>query len=139
MKYIIEGDSKVLENVLREQRIRIGRGTIKVSPASGLVPEEDVRKTFEEQRREIGFLKEERDRLMSRISELETNIAEKETKTTELETENGKVETKKVETEISDSKVLASADDKYIKVDDDKSVSEDDGKKPAKSKKELKE
>ena len=35
MKYILEGDEKELGRVLREQRIRIVRGLIKITPISG--------------------------------------------------------------------------------------------------------
>ena len=41
MKYILEGDEKELGRVLREQRIRIGRGLIKITPISGTLVHED--------------------------------------------------------------------------------------------------
>lgn len=46
LMYLINGDKKALESVIKEQRIRIGRGLITITPASeaGLVTEEDVEK-----------------------------------------------------------------------------------------------
>ena len=54
MKYILEGDEKELGRVLREQRIRIGRGLIKVTPISGtLVHEDYALKAIEAQVKEL--------------------------------------------------------------------------------------
>ena len=49
MDYILRGNDKDVTNVLKEQRIRISRGVIKLIPISecGLVTEEDARKTLE--------------------------------------------------------------------------------------------
>lgn len=54
MKYILEGDEKELGRVLREQRIRIGRGLIKITPISGtLVHEDYALKAIEAQVKEL--------------------------------------------------------------------------------------
>ena len=49
MDYILRGNDKDVANVLKEQRIRIGRGVVSFTPISecGLVTEEDARKTLE--------------------------------------------------------------------------------------------
>ena len=46
--YLLNGEEKALKSVIKEQRIRIGRGLITITPVSeaGLVPEEDVKKTL---------------------------------------------------------------------------------------------
>ena len=57
MKYILEGDEKELGRVLREQRIRIGRGLIKITPISGtLVHEDYALKAIEAQQTNCLFL-----------------------------------------------------------------------------------
>ena len=83
MKYILEGDEKELGRVLREQRIRIGRGLIKITPISGtLVHEDYALKAIEAQVKEltetlaqkdgqIESLTSERDSLRARMTEME--------------------------------------------------------------------
>lgn len=46
--YILQGESKAIESLIKEQRIRIGRGLITITPASeaGIVSEEDVKKNI---------------------------------------------------------------------------------------------
>ena len=50
MKYVIEGED--LENVLRENQIRIKRGTLKVYPLDEDVPEDPVDDTKEVEEKE---------------------------------------------------------------------------------------
>lgn len=108
MKYILEGNPVVLENVIREQRIRIARGQVKVSPASDC---------SEEREEELKSVTEERDELKSEVERLKSKIAEME--------------------EASDTKELQE-DTKDVSVDDSKDVSleESDEKKPRKKTKE---
>jgi peptidoglycan hydrolase CwlO-like protein len=85
MKYILEGDEKELGRVLREQRIRIGRGLIKITPISGtLVHEDYALKAIEAQVKEltetlalkdgqIESLTSERDSLRARMTEMEAS------------------------------------------------------------------
>lgn len=51
MKYILEGNDKELERVIKESRVRMNRGLINITPISGcgLITEEDGRETLEEQ------------------------------------------------------------------------------------------
>lgn len=53
LMYLLNGDEKALESVIKEQRIRIGRGLITITPVSeaGLVPEEDVKRHSRASRR----------------------------------------------------------------------------------------
>ncbi len=50
MKYVIEGED--LDNVLRENQIRIKRGTLKVYPLDEEVPEDSVDDTKEVEEKE---------------------------------------------------------------------------------------
>lgn len=70
MDYILRGNDKDVANVLKEQRIRIGRGVVAFTPISecGLVTEEDAQKTLEDKLAE----KDEK------ISELTASITEKD-------------------------------------------------------------
>ena len=76
MDYILRGNDKDVANVLKEQRIRIGRGVVSFTPISecGLVTEEDARKTLE-------CMLTEKD---AKIGELTESITEKDKAIVEL-------------------------------------------------------
>lgn len=127
MKYIFEGNEKELDRVLREQRIRVGRGLIKITPISGaLVREDYALKTIEsktegliaslaEKDEIITSLTSERDTLKARVAELEAG----QTKSDDmLETDNTKVDMEdNKEVNIADSKNLPEDDSMFIDID----------------------
>ena len=135
MDYILRGNDKDVANVLKEQRIRIGRGVVSFTPISecGLVTEEDARKTLEcmlaEKDAKIGELTEsitdkaiveltdERDTMKARIAELEALVP----------SDNKNLP-------AADSKELPAGDIKEVTVVDDKTVSVEDEKKTGKGK-----
>lgn len=137
MDYILRGNDKDVANVLKEQRIRIGRGVVSFTPISecGLVTEEDAQKTLEcmliEKDAKIGELTEsitkkdkaiveltdERDTLKARIAELEALVPSGEKNLP-----------------ASDPKDLPAGDAKEVTIVDDKSVSVKDEKKTGKGK-----
>lgn len=109
--YLLNGEEKALKSVIKEQRIRIGRGLITITPVSeaGLVPEEDVKKTFESQQKEIDELSEKNKSLQDENEELITKIAE-------------------LETHVDDNKDVEDADSKEVEQIDTKEVSAEDEK-----------
>lgn len=127
MKYILEGNEKELGRVLREQRVRVGRGLIKITPISGtLVSQEYASKTIEsktegliaslaEKDEIITSLTSERDTLKARVAELEAG----QTKSDDmLETDNTKVDMEdNKEVNIADSKNLPEDDSMFIDID----------------------
>lgn len=136
-KYIIAGQERELARVLREQRVREGRGLISITPLSkaGLVTEEDARKTLDDKLAE----KDEK------ISELTASITEKEKAIVELTDERDTMKARIAELEAlipsdnknlpaADSKELPAGDAKEVTVVDDKTVSVEDEKKTGKGK-----
>ena len=126
--YLLDGDRKALESVIKEQRIRIGRGLITVTPVSeaGLIPEEDVKKTFESQQKVIDELSEknksyekEIDGLKARLAELDSHVDDTKDVPEEDNKNVGQTDTKKVSSE----------DDKAADVQDEKKVSASKSKK----------
>ena len=117
MKYILEGDEKELGRVLREQRIRIGRGLIKITPISGtLVHEDYALKAIEAQVKEltdgqIESLTSERDSLRARM--------------TEMEASGSMPETDEKEVDMKDSKTLNITDSNNLPEDDSMSIDMD--------------
>ena len=104
-KYIITGQDKELTRVLREQRIRVSRGLITITPISecGLITEEDVQKTLE-------CMLAEKD---AKIGELTESIAEKDKAIVELTDERDTMKARIAELEAlisSDNKNLPAAD-----------------------------
>ena len=136
-KYIVTGQDKELTRVLREQRIRVSRGVITITPISecGLITEEDAQKTLEcmlaekdakigelaesitEKDKSIVVLTDERDTMKARIAELEALIS----------SDNKNLP-------AADSKELPAGDTKEVIVEEDKAVSVGDNKKPGKGK-----
>lgn len=125
MKYILEGNPVALENVIREQRIRIERGQVKVSPASDFT--EEVEKVTEK----LKEVTSERDNLSEKAKRLESKVSELEKKVQELEASAAFM--KAVPAEVTDTKTLDEADSKEAS-EDSKAIAVDDEKKP-KSKK----
>lgn len=123
MKYILEGDEKELGHVLREQRIRIGRGLIRITPISGtLVHEDYALKVIEAQTKEltealaqkdgqIELLMSERDSLKARVTEMEASGSMPETDGKKADLEDNK------ELDITDSNNLPEDDSMSIDMD----------------------
>lgn len=76
--YLLNGEKKALESVIKEQRIRIGRGLISITPVSeaGLVSEEDVEKALESKQKVIDELSVENESQKKEIDELKAKLAE---------------------------------------------------------------
>lgn len=126
--YLLDGDKKALESVIKEQRIRIGRGLISITPASeaGLVSEEDVKKTFDSQQKVIDELSEKNKSYEKEIDELKARLAELDSHVDD--TKDVQEEDKK-EVEQTDTKEVSAEDDKKADVQDEKKVSASKAKK----------
>ena len=122
MDYILRGNDKDVTNVLKEQRIRISRGVIKLIPISecGLVTEEDARKTLE-------CMLTEKD---AKIGEFTESITEKDKIITELTTERDSMKARIAELEavITDNKDIPAGDSKELPVEVSKVMTETDNK-----------
>lgn len=125
---LLKGDKKVLECIIKEQRIRIGRGLITITPVSeaGLVPEEEVKETFESQQKIIDelsakneSLQKENDEMRARLAELDSHVDDAKDVPEEY--------TKDVEQ--ADAKEVPAEDDKEADVQDEKKVSASKKKK----------
>lgn len=121
MDYIFRGNDKDVSNVLKEQRIRIGRGVVSFTPISecGLITEEDARRTLEDKLAEkdekITTLITERDSLKNRVVELEALTEHKDIS-------------------AGDSKTLLAGDSKEVVTSDEKEVLPVDEKESGKNK-----
>lgn len=126
--YILQGESKAIESLIKEQRIRIGRGLITITPASeaGIVSEEDVKKTFDSQQKVIDELSEKNKSYEKEIDELKARLAELDSHVDDAkdvpEEDNKNVEQ-------ADTKEIAAEDDKEADVQDEKKVSASKKKK----------
>lgn len=126
--YLINGDKKALESVIKEQRIRIGRGLISITPVSeaGLVTEEDVEKALESKQKVIDGLSVENESYKKEIDELKARLAELDSHVDDTkdvpEEDNKKVEQ-------TDTKEVPAEDDKKADVQDEKKVSASKAKK----------
>lgn len=113
MKYILEGNDKELERVIKESRVRVNRGLISITPISecGLTKDHDV-----DMQEFVSSLKE-KDALISTLKEQCEGF-----KTRIVELENIKM--------INDSKVLGESDSKELTKSDTKelAISDDKGK-----------
>lgn len=136
-KYIITGQEKELARVLREQRIRVSRGLISITPLTeaGLVTEEDARKTLD-------CKLTEKDEEINKFIEI---IAEKDMIVVELTGERDTMKARIAELEAlqspddknlsdTDSKEMSTGDAKEVTVVDDKTLSLEDEKKTGKGK-----
>ena len=119
---LLKGDNKVLESVIKEQRIRIGRGLISITPVSeaGLVSEEDVKKTFESQQNIIDNLSAKNESLVKENEELKAKIAELET---HVDDSKDVEDADSKEVEQTDTKEVPAEDEKATVVQDEKKVS----------------
>lgn len=112
MDYVLRGNEKDVANVLKEQRIRIGRGVVSFTPLSecGLMTEEDVLRILEDRLAEKN----------NEISELTASITEKDKSITELTNECNAMKTRITEFEscIADTKELPADDSKEIIIDE---------------------
>lgn len=126
--YLLDGDKKALESVIKEQRIRIGRGLISITPVSeaGLVSEEDVKKTFESQQKVIDELSEKNESLLKENEELKAKIAEDET---HVDDNKDVEDADSKEVEQTDTKEVPAEDEKATVVQDEKKVSTSKSKK----------
>lgn len=122
LMYLINGDKKALESVIKEQRIRIGRGLITITPVSeaGLVTEEDVEKALESKQKVIDelsakneSLQKENDEMKARLAELDSHVDDAK----DVPEEDNK------NVEQADTKEIAAEDDKEADVQDEKKVS----------------
>lgn len=126
--YLLNGEDKALKSVIKEQRIRIGRGLISITPVSeaGLVPEEDVKKTFESQQKVIDELSEKNESLVKENEELKAKIAELET---HVDDNKDVEDADSKEVEQTDTKEVPAEDEKAAVVQDEKKVSASKAKK----------
>lgn len=140
MKYILDGNEKDVTNVIKEQRIRIGRGLISFTPISecGLITEEDARKAMDEKLAELAASVEENQSLKLQIADFELNIKEKDALIASLTTERDKLQAGATECEVmkdkkelsvSDSKILTTEESKGSVTSDDKTVNVEEKKR----------
>ena len=125
--YLLNGEKKALESVIKEQRIRIGRGLISITPVSeaGLVSEEDVEKALESKQKVIDELsfdshsqQKEIDELKAKLAELDSHVDDAK----DVQEDNKNVEQ-------TDTKEVSAEDDKAAVVQDEKKVSASKSKK----------
>lgn len=126
--YLLNGEEKALKSLIKEQRIRIGRGLISITPVSeaGLVPEEDVKKTFESQQKVIDELSAKNESLVKENEELKAKIAELET---HVDDNKDVEDADSKEVEQTDTKEVPAEDEKAAVVQDEKKVSASKAKK----------
>lgn len=153
MKYILEGNEKDVSNVLKEQRIRVNRGLISITPITecGLITEEDARKDMEEKLSELmasiadnekkmSSITDEHNGIMLQVSELEKTVIDKDTLISSLTAECDGLRARVTELEstsidnkalsMEDSKGLPVADSKAVTFNDEKVVTTEEVKKP---------
>lgn len=125
--YILQGESKAIESLIKEQRIRIGRGLITITPASeaGIVSEEDVKKTFDSQQKVIDELSEKNKSYEKEIDELKARLAELDSHVDDAKD----VQEDNKNVEQTDTKEVSAEDDKAAVVQDEKKVSASKSKK----------
>lgn len=140
MKYILDGNEKDVTNVIKEQRIRIGRGLISFTPISecGLITKEDARKAMDEKLTELTASVEENESLKSQISGFELNMKEKDALIASLTAERDGLQSRiseleavadKKELPTGDSKELPAENSKELVTSDDKNVSVEEKKR----------
>lgn len=126
--YLLNGEEKALKSVIKEQRIRIGRGLISITPVSeaGLVPEENVKKAFESQQNIIDNLFAKNESLVKENEELKAKLAELET---HVDDNKDVEDADSKEVEQTDTKEVSAEDEKAAVVQDEKKVSASKSKK----------
>lgn len=126
MKYILEGNDKELERVIRENRIRVNRGLISITPISecGLITEEDARKALEDQLAtkdtEIGELTASIVEKDEKATTFAAFIEEKDKAIVMLTEERDSMKSRIAELEVS------AADNKNLPADDSKELTTGD-------------
>lgn len=131
MKYILDGNEKDVTNVIREQRIRVGRGLISFTPISecGLITEEDVRKAMDEKLAELAASVEKNEGLKSQISGFELSMKEKDALIASLTAECDGLQARISELEaVADKKELPAGDSKELPAEDSKELETSDDK-----------
>ena len=131
MKYILDGNEKDVANVIREQRIRTGRGLISFTPISecGLITKEDARKAMDEKLTELTASVEENESLKSQISGFELNMKEKDALIASLTAERDGLQSRISELEaVADKKELPTGDSKELPAEDSKTLETSDDK-----------
>lgn len=131
MKYILDGNEKDVTNVIKEQRIRIGRGLISFTPISecGLITKEDARKVMDEKLTKLTSSVEENKSLKSQISDFELNMKEKDALIASLTAECDGLQARISELEaVADKKELPTGDSKELPTEDSKELATLDGK-----------
>ena len=131
MKYILDGNEKDVTNVIKEQRIRIGRGLISFTPISecGLITKEEARKAMDEKLTELTASVEENESLKSQISGFELNMKEKDALIASLTAERDGLQSRISELEaVADKKELPTGDSKELLVEDSKELETSDDK-----------
>lgn len=125
--YLLNGEKKALESVIKEQRIRIGRGLISITPVSeaGLVSEEDVEKALESKQKVIDELSVENESQKKEINELKAKLAELDSHVDDAKD----VQEDNKNVEQTDTKEVSAEDDKAAVVQDEKKVSASKSKK----------
>lgn len=115
MDYILSGNGKDVANVIKEQRIRLGRGVISITPVNeaGIVTQEEARGMLEEL-----AVKD------AEIKELTAIVKEKEERISALNAEN----LKNAAFCSEDTKAANVSDLKEMPVVDSKDVLEEDKK-----------
>lgn len=126
--YLLNGEKKALESVIKEQRIRIGRGLISITPVSeaGLVSEEDVEKALESKQKVIDELSVENESQKKEIDELKAKLAEFDS---HVDDHKDVEDADSKEVEQTDTKEVSAEDEKAAIVQDEKKVSASKAKK----------
>lgn len=150
--YILTGREKDLCRVISENRIRVSRGVIKITPTSesGMITMEEARKVVEEELSElnasvkenvekVAILIKENDDLKSQVSKLEATLNGKDALVASLTTECEGLLARAMELEaiaedkkelpVSDSKDLTTEDSKDSVTSDDKTVNVEEKKR----------
>lgn len=127
LMYLLNGEKKALESVIKEQRIRIGRGLISITPVSeaGLVSEEDAEKALESKQKVIDELSVENESQKKEINELKAKLAELDSHVDDAKD----VQEDNKNIEQTDTKEVSAEDDKAAVVQDEKKVSASKSKK----------
>lgn len=122
MKLILEGDERIVNAIVRENRVRVGRGLVKFSPADSIQTPEGV---TEEDVKNMGEAITVRD---ARIAELEQ---ENDTLKAALEEKSDANGAPKVPDTIGEGDIKSGEDSDTTQApeDDSKDVTEEDTKK----------
>lgn len=131
MMYILDGNEKDVTNVIKEQRVRMGRGVISFTPISkcGLITKEDARKAMDEKLTELTASVEENESLKSQISGFELNMKEKDALIASLTAERDGLQARISELEaVADNKELPAGDSKELPAEDSKTLETSDDK-----------